>query len=121
MEKFINSCSCPTCNNPLPFIGYARWKQTRYFPYPRFKCPNCGAISEMKVCWEDAIVAWPLTFFVVLGMANVFNSSFFASYRCESSGIDAIVFGAIAGLVIGLGGRRGCRLYNVAHDQADEK
>ena len=118
MNKLINNCACPHCDNPLPFlIRSSRWRKIGFFLRPKFECHICGTISEMKVYWFDALWSWPLTVFVVVGAARLSRSiPLFASFLDSPSNIGAIVFGAIAGVLIGLGFRRGFRLFQVLSD-----
>ena len=118
MNKFINSCSCPQCDNPLPFLArFSRWKKIGFFPQPKYECFICGTISKIKVSWPDALWAWPLTFLVVVGIAHLLRSvPLFASFLDNPSGIGAIVFGVIAGILSGVGIRRGFRLFRVIEE-----
>ena len=69
----------------------------------------------MKVYWPDALWAWPLTFLVVIGAARLSRSiPFFASFLDSSWDVGGIVFGAMAGVLFGLGFRRGFRLVQVS-------
>ena len=113
MDKIINNCACPQCDNPLPFlIGFSKWRKIGFFLQPKYECFNCGTISKMKVSWPDALWAWPLTILVVVGTARFFKGiPFFASFLDNPSGMGAVVFGAIVGIMAGLGGRRGFRLF----------
>ena len=66
----------------------------------------------MKISWRDAIWVWPLTFFLVIGISEVSNHvSFISSFLCDPSGIGAILFGTIVGIISGIGFRRGLRLF----------
>jgi len=104
--RVFNSFFCPGCTRDFPL--FARGTQVIRngpFRWPYFRCSRCSLLSGVRVHWVDAMWAWPVTIMLLSVMVEFKE----VSGLRHSTGF-MLVYGAIGGLVIGIGFRRGCRL-----------
>jgi len=104
--RVFNSFFCPACRRDFPLFMFGpRVIRNGLFRWPYFRCSKCGLLCSVGVHWVDAVWAWPGT--VALLSVMVWFKE--ASGLRHSTGF-ILVYGAIGGLVIGIGLRRGFRL-----------
>lgn len=108
--RIVNSFVCPKCGTAFPlFISPSRWVRVSVFTL-WVRCSHCGAICRLKVTW-DALWAWPVTLgLVILLLGVVKTTPFFIELHRNDPSIYGAIGGLAAGLLFGLGIRRGCRL-----------
>ena len=111
----LNSFICPDCETPFPILmGSSRcFFGEGIFSKRRYECTNCGTVSVSKVCWRDALWAWPLTVFLFACLMVVWDRAAMAFSMPFALRLALMV---IAVLLVCVGVRRGSRLVTLAHD-----
>jgi len=87
---------CPKCGEKFPFW---MWSSSRVrnglFSNPWFKCAHCGSLSRVGISWPHALWAWPLGFFVIISIIELFhNADSLVALHRHNPGI----YGMLAGL-----------------------
>ena len=87
---------CPKCGERFQFfIPSARRIRTSLFSSSWRECPRCQALSCVVVSWLNAIWAWPLALFGVLGVIAFYQNAPFLCYLHHSS---PGLYGVLGGL-----------------------
>ena len=112
----INSLFCPKCGYEFPlFPRGSQTIRTSLFLSPWLRCPKCETLSHMRISWLDAVWAWPITLILLLGLISCRRSGVFGH-----APIGSALYGCVAGLIIGLGIRRGMRMVSLSGESLEQ-